>query len=210
MKKLLLYALPWLLLAACSDDDDGGNVILPTSADFTVRIENVNQPKSFFASGTVPGLVLPGEEQEFTFDAGPVTLPGATTRLSFVTMFVQSNDLFFAPGEEGITLFENGVRSLGDVTDQVDLWDAGTEVNEEPGVGPNQAPRQGGPDTGEDENGSVVLVSQNGDGFTYPEVGDLIEVIIEAIPDSETGFKVIIRNISGPLHWLLLLQDSPG
>lgn len=218
MKKLLLYVLPWLLLAACSDDDEGSNVILPTSADFTVRIENVNQPKSFFTSGTVPGLVLPGEEQEFTFDAGPVTLPGATTRLSFVTMFVQSNDLFFAPGEEGISLFQNGSRTIGNVTDQVDLWDAGTEVNEEPGVGPNQAPRQAGPDTGEDENGPVVLLSQNGDGFVYPEVTNLIEVIIEAIPDSETGFKVIVRNISGSaalatpfagLTWVIHTSPAP-
>ncbi|TDI67042.1 MAG: hypothetical protein E2O88_08415, partial [Bacteroidetes bacterium] len=196
MKKSLLYTLPWVLLMACSDDDEGG-MILPISADFTVRIENVNQPKSFFASGAVPGLVMPGMEQEFTFDAGPVTLPGAVTKLSLVTMFVQSNDLFFAPGEEGITLFDGGNRVTGNVTDQIDLWDAGTEVNEEPGSGPNQAPRQSGPATGDDENGTVVLVSGNGDGFTYPAVSEVIEVIIEALPDTETGFKVVVRNVSG-------------
>ncbi len=217
MKKSLLYALPWVLLVACSDDDDGG-MILPISADFTVRIENVNQPKSFFASGAVPGLVMPGMEQEFTFDAGPVTLPGAVTKLSLATMFVQSNDLFFAPGEAGITLFQGGSRVTGNVTDQIDLWDAGTEVNEEPGVGPNQAPRQSGPDTGDDENGTVVLVSQNGDGFTYPAVNELIEVIIEELPGSETGFKVVVRNISGDaslptpfagLTWVVHTADAP-
>jgi len=217
MKKLSLYALSCMLLLSCNDDD-GDNVTLPTTADFTVRIENVNQPKPFFASGTVPGLVLPGEEQEFTFDAGPVTLPGAVTKLSLVTMFVQSNDLFFAPGEAGITLFQNGNRVTGNVTDQIDLWDAGTEVNEEPGVGPNQAPRQSGPDTGDDENGTVVLVSGNGDGFTYPTVSELIEVEIEAVPNSETGFKVVVRNISGNaslptpfagLTWVVHTEDAP-
>jgi len=217
MKKSLLYTLPWVLLMACSDDDEGG-VTLPVTSDFTVRIENVNQPKPFFASGAVPGLVMPGMEQEFTFDAGPVTLPGAVTKLSLVTMFVQSNDLFFAPGEEGITLFNGGNRVTGNVTDQIDLWDAGTEVNEEPGSGPNQAPRQSGPDTGDDENGTVVLVSGNGDGFTYPAVSEVIEVIIEALPDSETGFKVVVRNVSGNaslptpfagLTWVVHTADAP-
>ena len=217
MKKLLLYLIPVAIFTACSEDDDGNNVT-PTTSDFTVRIENVNQPSSFFASGSVPGVLMPGEEQEFSFEAGPVTLPGAVTKLSFVTMFVQSNDLFFGPDEMGIELYDNGARVTGDVTDQVALWDAGTEVNEEPGTGPNQAPRQSGPDTGADENGNVVLVSQNGDGFTYPAVNELIEVVIEAMQDSETGFRVIIRNISGNaslptpfagLAWVVHTEDAP-
>ena len=71
-------------------------------------------------------------------------------------MFVASNDWFFAPGEKGIALFdEEGNPIRGDVTDQIRLWDAGTEVNEEPGVGPNQAPRQALPDTGEEENAVI-------------------------------------------------------
>jgi hypothetical protein len=217
MKKLLLYTLPAILIFACSDDDDG-NMVLPSMADFTVRIENVNMPKSFFASGSVPGLLMPGEEQEFSFEAGPVTLPGAETKLSFVTMFVQSNDLFLGPDEMGISLYRDGSRVTGNVTDQVALWDAGTEVNEEPGTGPNQAPRQTGPNTGTDENGNVILVSQSGDGFTYPEVNELIEVELEALPDSETGFRVIVRNISGNaslptpfagLAWVIHTEDGP-
>lgn len=218
MKKLFLYTLPAVLMFACSDDDDGDMMVLPSMADFTVRIENVNQPKSFFASGSVPGLLLPGEQQEFSFEAGPVTLPGAETKLSFVTMFVQSNDLFLGPDEMGISLYQAGTRVTGDVTDQVALWDAGTEVNEEPGTGPNQAPRQSGPDTGTDENGNVILVSESGDGFTYPAVNELIEVELEALPDSETGFRVIIRNISGSaslptpmagLAWVIHTGEAP-
>jgi hypothetical protein len=33
----------------------------------------------------------------------------------------------------------------GDVTSQILLWDAGAEVSEEPGLGPNQAPLQAAP-----------------------------------------------------------------
>ncbi|GJM30180.1 MAG: hypothetical protein DHS20C17_28150 [Cyclobacteriaceae bacterium] len=216
MKKLLLYALS-VVFFACNDDDEG-NIVLPTTADFTVRIENVNQPKSFFASGSVPGVLMPGESQEFTFEAGPVTLPGATTKLSLITMFVQSNDLFFGPEETGIVLYENGSRVTGDVTDQIEFWDAGTEVNEEPGTGPNQAPRQAGPNTGTDENGNVILVSQNGDGFVYPAVAEVIQVILEELPGSDTGFKVIVTNVSGTaslptplagLTWVIHTEDAP-
>ncbi len=65
----------------------------------------------------------------------------------------------------------------GDVTGQIQLWDAGTEVNQEPGVGPDQAPRQAGPDTGPDEGGVVQIVS---DEFSYPDTSATIRVTITA------------------------------
>ncbi|MQA90416.1 MAG: hypothetical protein GEU90_09285 [Gemmatimonas sp.] len=94
-------------------------------------------------------------------------------------MLGQSNDLFFSPDERGIDLFAGNRPVSGDVTDQVDLWDAGTEINEPPGAGPNQAPRQSGPDTGPDENGVVRLVE---DGFVYPEVSEMIRVTLQPQP----------------------------
>ena len=109
-----------------------------------------------------PGPLTPGSAYEFTL----VARPG--DRLSFATMYVQSNDLFLAPGETGIALFTDDRQPIsGDITDQIGLWDAGTEVNEEPGVGANQAPRQAAANTGADEGGVVQLVD---DGFTYPAV----------------------------------------
>ena len=99
-----------------------------------------------------PGPALPGDVYSFTFSARPGDY------LSFATMFVQSNDLFYAPSGQGIALFDqNGNPTAGNVSDQVSLWDSGTEVDEEPGTGPNQAPRQSGPNAGTDENGLVVL-----------------------------------------------------
>ncbi|GAB4532962.1 MAG: hypothetical protein Kow0063_14240 [Anaerolineae bacterium] len=121
---------------------------------------------------TEPGPLLPGGTYEFTI----VARPG--DKLSFATMFVQSNDLFYAPDGAGIALFDNdGTPVSGDVTAQVMLWDAGTEVNQEPGVGPDQAPRQAGPDTGPDEGGVVQIVS---DAFTYPTTSATIHVTITA------------------------------
>ena len=67
----------------------------------------------------------------------------------------------------------NGDPIYGDITAYMELWDAGTKVNEEPGVGPNQAPRQSGPNTGPDENGVVQMVD---DGYGYPNLSDIIKV----------------------------------
>ncbi|UCC71927.1 MAG: spondin domain-containing protein [Gemmatimonadota bacterium] len=66
----------------------------------------------------------------------------------------------------------------GDVTSQLMLWDAGTEVNQKPGIGLDQAPRQSGPDSGAAESATVRLVD---DGFTYPGVSDVINVTITPI-----------------------------
>lgn len=93
-------------------------------------------------------------------------------------MFVQSNDLLFAPDPKGIDLFDAAkMPKSGDVTGDVMLWDAGTEVNEAPGAGPNQAPRQAAANTGPGENDVVHPVS---DGFTYPVVREVIQVLVSA------------------------------
>jgi len=121
---------------------------------------------------TNPGPLPPGGAYEFTITAVPGDM------LSFATMYVQSNDLFYAPDGSGIALFNSdGTPVSGDVTGRIQLWDAGTEVNQEPGVGPDQAPRQAGPDTGPDEDGVVQVVS---DEFTYPDTPATIRVTITA------------------------------
>jgi len=116
------------------------------------------------------GPIGPGESYTFEVEAGP------SRRLTVATMFVQSNDLFYAPDPAGIALFDDGEPALGDVTDQIRLWDAGTEENEEPGVGEHQAPRQSGTDTGPSEMGTVRPVAAVMDGYDYPDVSEVIEV----------------------------------
>jgi hypothetical protein len=118
------------------------------------------------------GPALPGKAYEFTFEAKQ------GERLTITTMFGQSNDLFYAPSDDGIALFENGAPISGDLTGRFHLWDAGTEVNEEPGFGPNQAPRQAAPNTGPSEHNPVRRIEDVKDGFSYPAVEQVLRVTI--------------------------------
>lgn len=117
-----------------------------------------------------PGPLVPGGVFEFSFTATP------KSRLYLAMMFGQSNDLFYAPGDEGIALFDpKGNAVTGDITDQLLLWDAGTEVNEEVGVGPNQAPRQKMANSGPTEKG---VVHRAKDIRFYGKNGDLFRVTL--------------------------------
>ena len=100
------------------------------------------------------GLIRPGEAFEYSFTASP------GMKLFTVMMFGQSNDWFYAADAKGIALFDGkGNPVSGDVTGNMILWNAGTEMDEEIGIGPNQGPRQKGPNTGVDERGVVHRVN---------------------------------------------------
>ena len=118
-------------------------------------------------------------DQPFTFRAEP------GDRLHFAVMFAQSNDVFLAPRASGIELFDRDGRPVsGDVTGAVVLWDAGTEVNQPPGAGVDQAPRQRAPNIGTDENGVIHVLS---DGYGYPAVANVIRVTIVARTELQTS-----------------------
>ncbi len=141
---------------------------------------SVKKSKGVVASGVFDtpvgddkaGPALPGKAYEFAFQASP------GDRLTVTTMFGQSNDLFYAPTDDGIALFEDGRPISGDIAGRFHLWDAGTEVNEEPGFGPNQAPRQPAPNTGPSERNPVRRIEDVNDGFSYPSVEQVLRVTI--------------------------------
>lgn len=116
-----------------------------------------------------PGPIGPGAAYEFSFTAKP------GMRLSVITMFGQSNDWFYAPQRQGIDLFVNGKPLSGDITTDFMLFDAGTEANEEPGVGSNQAPRQAAPNTGPAEHGKVHAAKES---TFFSKTGQLFKVTI--------------------------------
>lgn len=215
----LLFALALTLsLASCDflkgdGDGDGGDGA--TTQRFRVEIANVQgetqgAPFPVFKSGVfntpvgadAPAPIGPGGAYEFSFSIGPNTVPGSGAQLSLATMFIQSNDLFYAFRPEGLALYgEDGAPVTGDVTDQLFLYDAGTEVNEEPGTGPNQAPRQDGPDTGEEEGGTVAFIGdgeEDAAGFTYPSVADVVQVTLAH--DGGTAFTVRIENVGAEVN----------
>ena len=173
-----------IFLSSC--DNDTGEA--PMTSGFTVTIENVFTGKSHF-QGDALGAVPPGMDMSINFQAGKGHY------LSFTTMLAQTNDLFFAPDDMGIPLYDmDGNALTGDVTNMIELWDAGTEVNEEPGVGPNQAPRQNDPNSGMDENGNIQNIDDVNDGFSYPDVDEMI--MVELSHDGETTFTLKIYNLS--------------
>ena len=213
MRKTAFLAFALLLIAS-------GGVLADhhDSVSFTVTIENISGiglldnagVAAVPVDGAKAGPALPGGAYEFTIQ----TQPGDT--LTFATMLAQSNDLFFAPDEHGISLYDgDGNPVSGDVTDQVDLWDAGTEVNQPIGEGDQQAPRQAAPNTGDVEMGAVQLVSDLDDGLAYPAADDIISVTLT--PGDRGEFSVRIDNVSGdsefptpitPIFWVVEARDA--
>ena len=124
-----------------------------------------------------PGPILPGSKYSFTFDANP------GDSLSFASMLAATNDVFFAPAAGGIPLFDaNGVAISGDISDRVSLWDAGTEANEEPGIGPNTVTNQPALNTGTGGEGKVQLLSAvaNPKNYVYPTAKSVLKVSISS------------------------------
>ncbi len=192
LNKLTTLGIMVLFLAACEDK----KMDTMENSSFRITIENISETKIYSASGvfntpvgaSAPAPIFPGEAYEVDFSAAP------GSRLSFATMFVQSNDLFYAPNGDGIALFDDqGNQVTGDITAQVMLWDSGTEANQEPGLGSDQAPRQSGADMGAlDQNTNVRLA--NDDFNNLPLVSDVISVSLTG--NSGTDFTLRIENVS--------------
>ncbi len=136
------------LESQAEDGDPTGLVGLLTMSHHASSLHGVfNTPMGMMG----PGPIRPGESYEFSFTANP------RMKLSMTLMIGQSNDELYAPDVNGIALFDSkGMPVSGDITNKFILWDAGTEVNEELGIGANQGPRQKGPNTGPDQHGVVT------------------------------------------------------
>jgi hypothetical protein len=123
---------------------------------------------------TAEGPITPGQTYEFQISARPGQL------LSTAWMFGQSNDLFYS-NDRPIVLFDAAGRPISsDLTTQLSLWDAGTEVNEEPGLGANQGPRQPTPDAGVTESRGIAHVR---DRYSYPAIGEVLRLTVTPTGD---------------------------
>jgi hypothetical protein len=134
--------------------EDGDPAGLVSSLEAMHHSSNLHGVFNTPVGAMAAGPIRPGDSYEFTVTAAP------GMKFFMTQMFGQSNDWFYAPGAKGIALFDTKDSPVsGDITDQFYLWNAGTEKDEEIGIGPNQGPRQKGPNTGQDENGVVHRVS---------------------------------------------------
>lgn len=122
-----------------------------------------------------------GETASFTFQAEQ------GEELQIAMMFVQSNDWFIAFGGGGLELFDVlGQARSGDVTDQMVLYDAGTEADEAPGQGEFQPLAPSGVNEGPEENVAVQTVVDRQFSFGVPTPAEYVRVTIVAFDeDSE-------------------------
>ena len=202
---IALLLLATLYVTGCDSEDPGD---VGDARQFTVTIENVGEAHPVLKSGAIasPGgpddgpAIFPGESASFSFSAPANTTPMSGMRLNLATMFVQSNDLFYAFSDEGLALFDaSGDPVTGDVTDQLILYDAGTEEDTAPGTGPDQKPAQdpSAVNQGADENETVQPVeSAATNDFEYPESSEVIQVTIDH--DGASTFTVTVTNVSTP------------
>ena len=177
------------LTAGCGNgevsDDVGGS-----TTSFLLRFEELGVPHAYLRSGDLPALA-PGEWTEITFTAG------RGHRIVFAMMFSESNDFYFAPVGAGQPLYDTeGAPIVGDVTANISLWDAGTEIDQEPGLGPDQAPRQAAPDTGAPDPMPWTRIAW--DNFdNLPRVDEVLRATLTAGP--EQTFRLRLENVSTEL-----------
>ena len=125
-----------------------------------------------------PGPIGPGAAYEFNIQA----VDG--DKLSFVTMFIPSNDWFYTStdADNSLDLFVGGEPVSGEVAaTDIAIWDAGTEVDEEPGTGINQVQRQEAPNTG-DADPDTRVASLAGRGQSVSLNGRVLRMVITPQP----------------------------
>ena len=155
----------------------------------TITIENVLEAKPLVESGSfkgdgTPPVIFPGQEISFSFSAGKGQY------LSFATMYGWSNDLFFAPDNPGIKLYDDdGMPIEGDVSSQIKLWDNGTRENQAPGMDVMH------PGVLEDPVKQITEINGMDDyGNIYPAADDMMKVWLAYNDDST--FTITIMNNS--------------
>lgn len=183
LKWFLPVALP-LVLAACQKDDDDK----PPVQQSTISIENVLNARTLVESGTFQNagaspVIMPGASISFSFSASI----GQT--VTFASMYGFSNDLFFAPDNPGIALYDGNKQPVeGDVSAQVKLWDNGTRVNQVPGPGVSH-PGVAATDMVKEVNGT------DAQGNAYLPASSLVKATLKY--DGDSYFTLTLQNISG-------------
>ncbi|MGE0548576.1 MAG: spondin domain-containing protein [Kofleriaceae bacterium] len=204
---LVALAVGSSALGACTGAEDpaiGGQT--DDSVSFTVRIEN-HAPWTMLKSGAqatkldgAEGALSPGESYAVTFTAGD------GQSINFVTKLAESNDWVFSPGPDGIPLYDaQGAPMVGDVTSYVGLWDIGTEIDQEPGVGDATGTQQRAADVGaSDPIASARLLDTeirltDGTVFMRPAIADMIGVTLTPGAGREVTLTITNRSTDSTL-----------
>jgi len=160
MKKTILSValLAMIGLTSCSNDDDSlvagdTNPDTPEARTFRLTLRNAINFLNVKKIGNGP-LTNTGDTFEVSFKATKGTY------LSFANMFAQSNDWFFGTNSRGIKLWDGDTPKTGDISSYVDVYDAGSEEEEDfLNDFPNTiytAPNQSGPNSGPADDDNTV------------------------------------------------------
>lgn len=181
---LMGMAITAALFPSCSKDHD-----MPPAMPYTFKVENVLDVKPLVESGTfkgtgTPPLILPGQGISFSFSAGK------GQAISFATMYGWSNDMFFAPANPGIALYDDkGDPVEGDVSEQIKLWDNGSKINQQPG--------KDNPHNSANEGGVVTEVNgKDAQGHSYLPASQLVKATLQ-YDEATSVFTLTLTNISG-------------
>ncbi len=153
------------------DEDDSGSTSASSdgsgSEDTTGGVEATRFQVTLY-NASANYLAEPFAIPDGAEEAGPLTsigdaytvdfraVPG--TRLTFASMSAATNDWVFAPDGSGIELFDgDGNAIVGDVTDQVSLWDMGTEEEDPATI----ATEPGGGKAGDPDDDDTVRIQQD-------------------------------------------------
>src|SRR5690606_39060249 len=121
-----------------------------------------------------------------------VTARPETPRLSIATGLWESNDVILASAGEGLALFDADGQPLParDVTDELHLFNVGTEIDQAPGLGPDQTARQAAPNTGAREGLPRLFTDST---RTLPLARDLVAV---EITEDDGLFTIRLENVA--------------
>lgn len=149
-----------------------------------VKTNSLNNTSSIYTNGefTAPGgpanneALFTGESSMFMIKAKPGQM------LQFQSMFVQSNDWFYSFSGAGLDLFNGETPISGDVTSSIKLYDAGTELDEAPGLGTTQKLDQGPTETNigpaDPVNQIKEAMARHNGSLTIPATSSVIRVTI--------------------------------
>ncbi len=157
------------------------------TSSFNITITNIINYLAVQVFNTPDGADAPGPVANmdgsywFDFQATP------GSKLSFATMQVVSNDWFYAPAGVGIDLFENGNPVTGDITNQIYLWDSGTEEEDPATI--TSVP--GGAEAGEPDDDNTVRIITT-------DVTSMVKVTLD-YDESTRTFRLLIKNLRGAM-----------
>ena len=187
IKPMAVVSLLSLMFAACKKDN-ANNTPVNNGQKSTITVENVLNSKPLVESGTFqgtgsPALIFPGQSTTIQFSAAK------GEAITFATMYGWSNDLFFAPANPGIQVYDDKGNPIeGDVSSQVKLWDNGTRINQKPGAAVNH------PGVADSKNITEVN-GTDAQGNTYLAASKLVKATLKY--NGNSVFTLTIQNTSG-------------